>query len=54
MPKTKEALDKEWNKLKDKKAWDVTTVRAKADVMREAHSTGKRVTFANLIDLCHE
>ena len=36
IPGAKAALDKEWDKLENRKAWLTHTVREKADVMREA------------------
>ena len=37
IPKAREAVDKEWHKLEVlQKAWDVSKVRERADVIREA------------------
>ena len=41
IPEAKAAVEKEWRKLEDKRAWLVETVRSKADVMREAKAKGK-------------
>jgi len=55
IPKAKEAVDAEWDKLAiKKKAWDVNTVMARADVEAKAKREGKHVHFGSLMDLCHE
>ena len=53
MPRAREALDKEWNKLRGK-AWREEDVRERDDVEREANLKGLEVHFATLMDLCHE
>ena len=53
IPEAKAALDKEWNKLKDKKAWLVETVSEKRDIQEKAKREGKKVHFGALMDLCH-
>jgi len=53
IPGAKEALSKEWGKLEAKTAWDVTKVRAKKDVIREAKAAKKSVHFGSLMELCH-
>ena len=52
--RAREAVDKEWQALADLPAWDLSTVRPKADVKAEAFRTGKSVHFGSLMDLCHE
>ena len=54
IPAAKAALEKEWKKLEDLKAWDLTKVREKADVQAEAKRTGKTIHFGNLMQLCHQ
>ena len=49
----KAAVEKEWKKLEDKKAWVYATVRPKAEVMAEAKSKGEQCHFGSLMDLCH-
>ena len=53
IPEARKAVEKEWKKLEDKKAWLVDTVRSKQDVIREAKAKGKQVHFGSLMDLCH-
>ena len=54
MPKAKEAVDAEWKKLWNKKAWLVETVQPRAKVIERAMKQGKSVHFGELMDLCHE
>ena len=54
IPKAKDAVDAEWKKLIDKKAWLVDTVREKKDVIREAREQGQTVRVGSIMDLCHE
>ena len=51
--KTQEAVDKEWDKLADKKAWILESVREYEHVRKEATSNGKTVHFGDLMRLCH-
>ena len=44
---------KEWDKLDDKKAWLLDTVREYEDVANEAARTGNKVYFGDLMRLCH-
>ena len=53
IPEAREALEAEWAKLEAKKAWDITKVRPKAEVIREAKATGRTIHFGSLMDLCH-
>jgi hypothetical protein len=49
MPAAKAAMDKEWNNLKDKGVWDLSTVQEWSAVAKEAameyELTGKEVNF---------
>ena len=54
MPLPKKAVDKEWQKLIDKTAWDYDSVRPKADVIAESKRMKKKAHFGSLMDLCHE
>ena len=54
IPAAKEAIDKEWQKLIDLRAWTTETVREKREVMEEARQQKKKVHFGSLMDLCHE
>ena len=44
IPDAKKALDK---------AWDVSKVRPKAEVIAQAKRAGRPVHFGSLMDLCH-
>ena len=53
IPDAKAALEKEWTKLENKKAWDISTVQPRAKVIRDAKASGRSVHFGSLMDLCH-
>ncbi len=53
IPKAKEAVDAEWNKLIKKKAWLYSTVRPRREVQDQAIAEGREVHFGTLMDLCH-
>ena len=53
IPAAKAAVDKEWEKLEKISAWDLTKVRSKKKVIDEARTTGAKVHFASLMDICH-
>ena len=53
IPAAKAAVDKEWEKLEKISAWNVTKVRNKKRVIDEARTSGAKVHFASLIDICH-
>ena len=53
IPAAKAAVDKEWEKLENFPAWDLTKVRSKAEVIDEARTSGAKVHFASLMDICH-
>ena len=46
-------MDKEWEKLENTPAWQLTKVRNKKEVIGEARKEGKIVHFASLMDICH-
>ena len=49
----KAAVDKEWEKLEKFSAWNLTKVRSKKEVIKEARTSGATVHFASLMDICH-
>ena len=49
----KAAVDQEWEKLEKIPAWDLTKVRSKKEVVVEARTSGAKVHFASLMDICH-
>ena len=53
IPAAKAAVDKEWEKLKEISAWNLTKVRSKKEVIDEARTSGAKVHFASLMDICH-
>ena len=53
IPAAKAAVDKEWEKLDNIPAWDLTKVRSKSEVIDEARTKGAKVHFASLMDICH-
>ena len=53
IPAAKAAADKEWEKLENIPAWDLTKARNKSDVNDEARTKGAKVHFAALMDICH-
>ena len=53
IPAAKAAVDKEWEKLGKISAWNMTKVRNKSEVIDEARTTGAKVHFASLMDICH-
>ena len=46
-------MDKEWEKLENISAWNLTKVRSKKEVIDEARTMGAKVHFASLMDTCH-
>ena len=46
-------MEKEWEKLENIPAWQLTKVRNKKEVIEEARNKGRKVHFASLMDLCH-
>ena len=53
IPAAKAAADKEWEKLGKISAWNLTKVRSKKEVIDEARTSGAKVHFASLMDICH-
>ena len=53
IPAAKAAVDKEWEKLEKISAWNLTKVRSKKEVIDEARTSGVKVNFASLLDICH-
>ena len=53
IPGAKAAVDKEWEKLENIPAWDLTNVRNKSEVIDEARTKGAKVHFASLMDTYH-
>ena len=53
IPAAKAAVDKEWEKLEKISAWNLTKVRSKKEVIEEARTSGAKVHFASLMDICH-
>ena len=49
----KAAVDKECEKLEKISEWNLTKVRCKKEVIDEARTSGAKVHFASLMDLCH-
>ena len=49
----KAVVDKEWEKLGKISAWNLTKVKSKKQVIDEARTTGAKVHFALLVDICH-
>ena len=53
IPAAKAAVDKDWEKLEKFSAWNLTKVRSKKEVIDEARTSGAKVHFASLMDICH-
>ena len=53
IPAAKAAVDKEWEKSEKISAWNLTKVRSKSEVIDEARTSGAKVHFASLMDICH-
>ena len=53
IPAAKAAVDKEWETLEKISAWNLTKVRSKKEVIDEARTSGAKVHFASLMDICH-
>ena len=51
IPAAKAAVDKEWEKLEEISAWNLTKVRSKKEVIDEARTSGATVHFASLMDI---
>ena len=46
-------VDKEWEKLEKISTWNLTKVKSKKQVIDEARTSGAKVHFPSLIDICH-
>ena len=53
IPAAKAAVDKECEKLEKISAWNLTKVRSKKEVIDEARTSGAKVHFASIMDICH-
>ena len=53
IPAAKAAVDKEREKLEKISAWNLTKVSSKKEVIDEARTSGAKVHFASLMDICH-
>ena len=53
IPAAKATVDKEWEILEKISAWNLTKVRSKKQVIEEARTSGTKVHFASLMDICH-
>ena len=53
IPAAKAAVDKEWENLEKISAWNLTKVKSKKEVIDEARTSGAKVHFASLMDICH-
>ena len=53
IPAPKAAVDKEWEKMEKISAWNLTKIKSKKQVIDEARTTGTKVHFALLMDICH-
>ena len=53
IPASKAAVDKEWEQVEKFSVWNLTKVRSKKEVIDEARTTGAKVHFASLMDMCH-
>ena len=54
IPNAIKAVDAEWAKLADKRAWVIEKMQPRAQVEARANKSGVTVHFGNLMDLCHE
>ena len=53
IPAAKAAVDKECGKLEKIPACNLTKVRSKKEVIDEARTSGTKVHFVSLMDICH-
>ena len=53
VPAAKEAVGQGMGKLEKISAWNLTKVGSKKEVIDEARTTGAKVHFASLMDMCH-
>ena len=53
IPAAKAAVDKGWEKLEKISAWNLTKVRSEKEGIDDARTSGAKVHFASLMDICH-
>ena len=53
IPVAKAAVDNEWQILQKISVWNLTKVTSKSEVIDEARTSGAKVHFASLMDICH-
>ena len=53
IPKAREAINKEWKKLEDRTAWDLSQVWERTKVQQWAKRKNYTVHFGTLTTLCH-
>ena len=53
IPAAEEAVDKEWEKLENIPAWDLTKVTSKKEVIDDARTKSAKFHFVSLMDICH-
>ena len=53
IPNANAAVEKEWRKLENIRAWLMTKLRNKKEVIDEARNECRKVHFASLMDPCH-
>ena len=53
IPAAEAAVDKEWGKFVKFSAWNLTKVRNESEVIDEATTSGTKVHFTSLMDMCH-
>ena len=53
IPDAKAAVDKDWKKLETIPAWDVSKVKSKKEVIKEAQKNNNKIHFATLMAMCH-
>ena len=53
IPDAVKALTGEWEKLENQIAWDLNSVRERADVIADAKAAGRTVHFGSLMALMH-
>ena len=52
IPAAKAAVDKEWEKWRNFRRGNLTKVRSKKEVTNEATTSGVKIHFASLMDIC--
>ena len=54
IPEVAQAVQKEWDKLRHQKAWDLSTVREMYDVKAEYRQKGKVAHFGRVFPVCYK